>query len=167
MQNLFLLKFQQFVGFRLLTSEQKKQLRNLIVVEGSEYPEQFEKSVADLPGHSKEAYEKLHDCLCIELGKLADVDGALNDPEVHSDSGFNEVAFAVDRFVGPSNPVGVVVEMKIPGTVAAVLNALDNTEVDYCIMLDLDEAEVMILKNGSIAISVHEGNPRKIIKTIL
>lgn len=152
----FLLKLKYLTGLRRLTDVKKEQLRNLIIIEeGAELLERFTTPVANLEGHTEESYSRVHDLLGVEFEKIGSVEGGRLipegsfEPEEAFDVEFPD--FSMDRFTGPSNPIGIAVETIIPGTITAVLQALSKTDVDYSVSLDIELGQVTVTKSREIA----------------
>lgn len=118
--------------------------------------DEFSKKLSDLPGHSAATYEAIHSYLVEELSVIGEA----------CDDGLSDGDFIMDRTVGDSVPIGIVVEDLIAGTIAAVQKALSRIGVDYSAHLDLDEAQIVITKGGIIAVHVEDGDADAIIRAI-
>jgi len=108
---------------------------------------QLQKPLEDVSGHSSDQYELLHDALLNHLGKIGSCmdEGLADGPEGED--------FILNREVGDSSPIGVVVEEPIPRTIAATRAALSEIEADYAVFLDPPEAGVIVSKTAGIGFS--------------
>lgn len=116
----------------------------------------YGRKLDSVDGHSESNYASIHALLVEELGQVGEA----------ADDGLSEADFIMDRMVGDSLPIGVVVEELIPGTIPAVRRALGRCEADYSVNLDLDEGDVTITKAGELAIFAEDGNAEEILAAI-
>ena len=119
-----------------------------------------QKKLEDLKGHSESTLYELHDHLINELDKIG------NACDTGIDHGDGSEDFILDRTVGDSLPIGIVVEAPQPGLITAVTKALDFSPVGYSVLLDLEDAEVIIERDGSISGLIDEGDLESIVNII-
>ena len=117
------------------------------------------KRFTDIKGHTNSTLDEFHDNLMLELNKVGNAcDLSLSAPQGED--------FFFSSFSLSSVPIGIKVDNAKPRLITAVITALQATPINYSVLLELNDAMVVIERDGKVTGFSDDGDLDSVLNLI-